>query len=82
MRKVQFIFLIHFRLASFIKYKHERKEKKHKYQFVYYLIQKVLDVLLNHPQSCIFSVCAYLTSTCVNSQLSASSRATLFVVLY
>lgn len=58
------------------------KEKKHKYQFVYYLIQKVLNVLLNHPQSCIISVCAYLTSTCVTSQLSASPRAALLMVLY
>lgn len=81
-RKVQFIFLTHFRLTSFIKYKHEMKEKKHKYQFVYYPIQKVLNVLLNHPQSSIFSVCAYLTSTRVNSQLSTSSRVTFFVVLY
>lgn len=43
------------------------KEKKHKYQFVYYLIQKVLNVLLNRQRSFIFSVCAYLTSTCVTS---------------
>lgn len=58
------------------------KEKKHKYQFVYYLIQKVLNVLLNRQRSFIFSVCAYLTSTCVTSQLSARPRATLLMVLY
>lgn len=53
---------------------------KHKYQFVYYLIQTMLNCSVKSLTMFQSSASTHLTTTCGHSRLSARSWATLSVV--